>query len=202
MDSKISRKVKEIFKGNMLLDMTRGQVHIGEVIEMIMEMFEDVMNAGPLAREPCNGVTVYLMDMKLHEDSIHRGPAQIYPAVRDGIRTAMMTAKPMVLEPVQIMQFDAPVEYTGELSKLVANKRGQLLDMEQTAVQVTVKAKMPVAEMFGLTSDLRSATGGRGVQYLIDQKFEKLPMELQDKIKNQIRQRKGLKDMDGQAVPA
>ncbi len=202
MDSKISRKVRDIFKGNLLIDMTRGQVHIGEVIEMIMDMFEDVMTSGPLAREPCNKVKVMLMDMKLHEDAIHRGPAQVYPAVRDGIRAAMMTAKPMVLEPMQIMQFEAPVDYTGDMTKLIGNKRGQLLDMTQTESTVTIKAKMPVAEMFGLTNDLRSATGGRGVQYLVDQKFEKLPEELQSKILGQLRQRKGLKvDDTGVAQP-
>ena len=202
MDSKVSRKIRHIFNGNLFFDMTRGQVHIGEVIEMLLDMFEDVMKAGPLAREPCNKVKVNLIDMKLHEDNIHRGPAQVYPAVRDGIRAAMLTAKPIMLEPVQVMQFEAPVEYTGELTKLVGNKRGQLLDMDQTETQVVVKAKMPVAESFGLISDLRSATEGRGVQYLVDQKFEKLPEELQPKVRESIMQRKGLKILDGMAVPA
>jgi elongation factor 2 len=81
----------------------------------------------------------------------------------------------------------------GEISKLIQNKRGQLLDMKQQGNQVTVIGKLPVGEMFGLSSELRSATGGRGVSYLIDQDYEKLPHELQKKIIKQIRQRKGLK---------
>ena len=203
MDSKISRRVKDIFNGNLFIEMTRGQVHIGEVMEMILDMFEDVMKAGPLAREHCTKVKVLLMDMKLHEDAIHRGPAQIYPAIRDGIRIAMINAKPMMLEPVQVLQLEAPTDYTGELSKLVANKRGQLLDMEQTESHVMVKSKIPVAEMFGLTSDLRSATEGRGTQFVVDQLFEKLPEELQPKVISQIRQRKGLKEgEEGYAVRA
>ena len=68
------------------MDETRGEVHIGEVIEMVLDAFEMVMNQGPLAREPCTRMKVSLMDIKLHEDAIHRGPAQIYPAVRDGIK--------------------------------------------------------------------------------------------------------------------
>lgn len=203
MDAKTSQRVREIFNGNILMDMTRGIVHIGEVIEMVMDMFEDVMKHGPLAREPSNKVKVMLMDVKLHEDAIHRGPAQVYPAVRDGLRQAMMTGSPLILEPLQIMQFEAPSEYMGEISKLVQNKRGQLLDMNQTADIVTVKAKMPVAEMFGLTNDLRSATGGRGVQFVLDQIFETVPHELQSKVLHQLRQRKGLKvDDSGIAVPA
>jgi len=193
MDAKVARKVRDIYKGNMLVDMTRGIVHIGEIIEMVMDTFEDVMSAGPLAREPCINVKVMLMDVKLHEDAIHRGPAQVYPAVREGIRGAMMLANPVIYEPLQTLQFEAPSDYMGEISKLIANKRGQLLDMQQEGEHVTVKGKLPVGEMFGMTSDLRSATGGRGNHFLVDQSFEKLPNELQEKIIRQIRQRKGLK---------
>ncbi len=88
MDSKEALKVKDIYKGNLLLDGTRGEVHIGEIIEMVLDMFEDVMRQGPIAREPCINLMVTLTDTKLHEDAIHRGPAQLYPAVRDGIRGA------------------------------------------------------------------------------------------------------------------
>lgn len=192
-DNKIAKSVREIFEGNLLIDETRGIVHIGEIIEMIMDMFEDVMKAGPVVREPCFGVKVRLMDCKLHEDAIHRGPAQLYPAVREGIRGAMGLATPILLEPLQTLRFEAPAEYMGEISKLISNKRGQLLDMVQEGEMVTVLGKLPVAEMFGLSSDLRSATGGRGSSSLVDQTFERMPGELQPKIVRQIRERKGLK---------
>ena len=193
MDTKESRKVRDIFNGNMLVDGTRGIVHIGEVIELIADMFEDVMQKGPLAKDPCIGVKVILDDVKLHEDAIHRGPAQVYPAVREGIRGAMMQANPLMFEPTQVLQFDAPVEFMGEISKLISSKRGQLLDMQQEGAHIAVKGKLPVGEMFGLSSDLRSATEGRGNFFVLDQTFEKLPEELQGKIINQIRTRKGLK---------
>ncbi len=193
MDSKETRNVREVFSSNILVDGTRGIVHIGEVLEMVMDMFEDVMKAGTIAREPCIGVKITIVDMKLHEDAIHRGPAQFYPAVRLGIRGAMGLARPMLFEPVQTMRFEAPVTYMGEISKLIANKRGQLLDMQQEGETVIVKGKLPVGEMFGISSELRSATGGRGISSLIDQNFEKLPEELQSKIVQQIRSRKGLK---------
>lgn len=193
MDTKEARKVKNVFNCNILVDQTRGEVHIGEIIELVNDMFEDVMNAGPIVREKCSGLRVNLVDTKLHEDAIHRGPAQMYPAVRDGIRGAIMAAQPYLLEPIQTLQFEAPAEYMGEISKLIANERGYLLDMKQTETHVVVKAKMPVAEMFGMTSDLRSATSGRGVHYLVDQSFERLPENLQQEVITRIRQRKGLK---------
>ncbi|MFH1592606.1 MAG: elongation factor EF-2 [Candidatus Woesearchaeota archaeon] len=192
-DAKMARKVRDVFKGCLFLDQTRGIVHIGEVIEMTLDAFEQVMKEGPLAREPGLKMKVSLMDTKLHEDAIHRGPAQVLPAVRASIKGAIMEASPLIFEPVQILQIEAPSEYMGEISKLVQNKRGQLLEMNQEGAHITVKAKMPVGEMFGLSNDLRSATGGRGVQYLVDQKYEKLPNELQQKIITRIRERKGLK---------
>ena len=191
-DSKLATKVKGFFNYNVFFEQTKGQIHLGEIMEMVLDMFEDVMNAGSLAREPCFKIMVSLMDCKLHEDAIHRGPAQLYPAVREGIREAMNAAGPVLFEPVQILQFEAPVEYMGEISKLIGNKRGQLLEMEQNGSMIVVKAKMPVAEMIGMSNDLRSATGGRGNSSLIDQMFEKLPGELQNKIVAQIRSRKGL----------
>ena len=192
MDSNEVKKVRDIYNGCILVDGTRGIVHIGEIQEMVNDMFEDVMGKAPLAGEPAFNVKVTLTDCKLHEDAIHRGPAQLYPAVRDGIREAIMKAKPMLYEPVQELLFEAPEAYMGEISKLISNKRGQLLDMKQEGEHIAVKGKLPVAEMFGLTSELRSASGGRGSFFLINQTFEKLPDELQDKIRQQIRDRKGL----------
>lgn len=191
-NSKFALTVKGYFNYNLLLDQTKGEIHIGEIIEMVFDMFEDVMNAGPISREPSFGVMVSLMDCKLHEDAIHRGPAQLYPAVREGIREAYRGAGPMIYEPVQVLQFEAPVDYMGNLSKLIANKRGQLLDMQQSGIMVSIKAKMPVAEMIGMSNDLRSATGGRGNSFVIDQSFELLPRELQTRVIAQIRSRKGL----------
>lgn len=194
IDLKLASKVKGFFNYNVIFEQTKGQIHLGEIMEMVLDMFEDVMNAGPLAREPCFKVMVSLMDCKLHEDAIHRGPAQLYPAVREGIREAMNAAGPVLFEPVQTMQFEAPVDYMGEISKLIANKRGQLLEMDQVGIMVVVKAKLPVGEMIGMSNDLRSATGGRGSSSVVDQSFEKLPGELQMKIITQIRTRKGLSE--------
>jgi len=91
------------------------------------------------------------------------------------------------------MEFEAPEEYLGDLSKLIGNKRGQLIDVRQENMLVIMKAKLPVAEMIGLSNDLRSCTEGRGTQFVVDQSFEKVPEELQDKISSNIRSRKGLK---------
>jgi elongation factor 2 len=192
MQTKDARNIRDIYKGNMLVDATRGIVHIGEIIEMVMDSFESVMKEGPLCREPCMKLKVSLTDCKLHEDAIHRGPAQVLPAVRDSIKTCMREAKALIFEPVQVIQIESPAEFMGEISKLIQNKRGQLMDLQQQEDHTTIRAKLPVAEMFGLTSDLRSATSGRASHFLVDQVFEKVPTDMQQKVISKIRERKGL----------
>ncbi len=191
-DNDTALSVKDIYKGNIFIDKTKGIVQIGEVMELLLDGFEQVMDGGPLAREPCFGVKVVMSDIKLHEDAIHRGPAQMHPAVRESIKTSMMGAGPAIFEPMQTHLIEAPIEYTGDVTKLVMNKRGQVLELVQEGALSIVKAKLPVAEMLGWSSDLRSATGGRGTSSLVDQVFERLPSELQDKVIKQIIQRKGL----------
>ncbi len=186
------RNIRNIYKGNIFLDETRGEVHIGEVIEMVLEAYEMIMNQGPLAREPCMKMKVSLMDIKLHEDAIHRGPAQVYPAVREGIRESMKKASPTLLEPLQIHVIEMPDKFLGAVTKLIGSKRGQMIDVNQEGTSAEVKAKLPVAEMIGWSSDLRSATEGRGTSSLLDQQFEKVPMSIQADIIKKIRDRKGL----------
>ena len=186
------RNVKDVYKGNMFFDKTRGEVHIGEVMEMVLDAFEMVMDQGPLAREPCMKMKVTLDDIRLHEDAIHRGPAQVYPAVREAITESMKNANATMLEPLQIHLVEVPENFMGAATKLIGGKRGQLLDMTQEMGLAQIKAKIPVAEMIGWSSDLRSATEGRGTSSLMDQQFEKIPALLQEDVIRKIRDRKGL----------
>lgn len=189
-----AQQYRDIYKGSVFLDKTKGIVQIGEVIELLLDSFEQVMDAGPLAREPCHKMKVSVVDMKLHEDAIHRGPAQVYPAVRDSIKEAFAKATPVIFEPVQVHQIEVPISFMGAVTSLVSTKRGLLVDVSQDETGATIRAELPVSEMIGWTSDLRSATEGRGVSSLVSQTFKKLPTDMQPKIIKQIRERKGLSE--------
>jgi elongation factor 2 len=189
-----AKRIWDVYKSNILIDETRGIVQIGEIQELVVQSFEEAINAAPLAREPGVGMKVRLVDAKLHEDSIHRGPGQIIPCMRQAVFNAMLSAGDILFEPKQTIRIDSPVTYLGAISKLVNSRRGQLLETEQAGEQLVVKAKLPVSEMFGFTSSLRSATGGRGVWFLVDQVFERIPRELQNETVLRIRKRKGLKE--------
>ena len=187
-----ARQYRDIYKDCVFLDKTRGEVYIGEVIEMVMDGVEQVIDAGVLAREPCAKMKISLIDLKLHEDAIHRGPAQVYPAVRDSVRGSVYTATPVLLEPIQTLLVEGPLDFMGNLTKLLQSKRGQIIDIQQTLGHVTIKVKLPVAEMIGLASDVRSTTEGRGNFSMIDQSFERVPPGLQPAVVKSIRDRKGM----------
>jgi len=189
-----ARQYKEIYKSCVFLEKTKGIIQIGEVLGLVMDAFEQVVDSGPIVREPCMRLKVSLVDAKLHEDAIHRGPAQVYPAVRDAIKEGMAKATSVLFEPIQTYLIESPIEFMGEVTKLVSSKRGQLLNIKQEGARAMINGKLPVSEMIGWSSDLRSATEGRGVSSLVDQAFEKVPNEIQEKLIRQIRQRKGIKE--------
>jgi len=193
MDKEEAKRVMSIYEGNMLINMTRGIVQLDEARELIIEGFKEAVRNGPLAAEKCQGVKVKLVDAVFHEDAIHRGPSQLIPAVRFGIRDAIMQAKPVLLEPVQKVFINTPQDYMGDAMRELSNRRGQILDMEQEGDMTVIKAKAPVSEMFGFAGAIRGATQGRCLWSIEFAGFEKVPNELQSKIIEQIRTRKGLK---------
>ncbi len=176
----------------MFLDSTKGIQYLNEAMELVKNAFYDAVDSGPLAKEPCSAIIVKLTDADLHEDAVHRGPAQVIPAVRHAIYQAMLRASASLLEPKQIVRIDTPQEYIGNVTAEVSNRRGEILNIEQEEHSAVITAKIPVAEMFGFESMLKSATAGKGFQSLINVVFEKLPSDLREPVVLKIRERKGM----------
>jgi len=195
MDREEAKNVKDIYNRNILIDATKGVQYMNEVMELLIEGFEEACRQGPLAKEKVTGVKVKIVDALIHEDPVHRGPAQIIPAIRRPIYAGMLLAGDVLLEPKQKFTIQAPSQYMGELIKQVQGRRGQMLDIQQneTGEVVTLIAKIPVAETFGLANDFRSATQGRAIWYPEFAGYEKLSPDLQAKVVGEIRERKGEK---------
>jgi elongation factor 2 len=192
LDSEDARKVVFIYNHSLFIDVTRGVQYLNEAMEMVKDAVRNVIDQGPLAGEPCSAFIVKLNDAELHEDAVHRGPAQVVPAVRNAIREGMIYAGVTFLEPKQIMRIDSPQDYIGNIVGEINNRRGEVLNIEQEEYSSVLTAKMPVAEMFGFEGALKSATAGKGFQSLIDVVFEKIPNSLRDDVAIKIRERKGL----------
>lgn len=192
MEKDEAKKIRDIFRGNLFIDGTKGIQHLDEVIELLLDAFEQAMKRGPLSQEPCTKVKVTLTDIKLHEDAVHRGPAQIYPTVRNPIYRGMLTAGAALLEPKQHVFIQTPAIFMGSASRDIQSRRGVIVDMRQEGEQCFIDAKVPVAAMFGFAGDIRSATEGNVVWSTENAGFERVPFELQGNVVSQIRKRKGM----------
>jgi elongation factor 2 len=193
MDKDLMRKIYAINGTNVLVNDTKGIQGLHETRELIIEAFNEVCVKGPIADEPVQGMFVRLTDAKLHEDAIHRGPAQTIPAVRNGLKGAMMRAKTIILEPMQKAFVSVPNDWLGQVTREVTNRRGIIEDMPSEGEVTTVVGVLPIAETFGFSNDIRAASQGRAVWNTENLGFEMLPPQLFDKVVAQIRTRKGLK---------
>ena len=193
MSKEDAQKVEYMYGPNILLDMTKGIQHLRETMELIEEGMDEALEEGPLAGEPAQGVLLRLHDVKLHEDAIHRGPAQVIPATRQAIHQAMVDAEAHLLEPIQDVYIESPQKHMGEASGELQGRRGRIDNMEYEGELVEIEGQAPVSELFGFSSDIRSATEGKATWNAENAGFQSLPNNLQKEIIMEIRERKGLK---------
>lgn len=193
MDKETSQNVEHMHNTNIFIDDTKGIQHLNETMELIIEGLEESLNDGPLAGEPVDGSLIRLHDARLHEDAIHRGPAQVIPAVRDAVHQALIDAEIRLLEPVQDVRIDVPNEHMGAASGEIQGRRGQVDDMYQEGDLMVVEGSAPVEEMIGFASDIRSATEGRASWNTENAGFQVMADNLQREQIMDIRERKGMK---------
>lgn len=194
MEKDEAKNIKDIYGTNMFLDMTKGIQYLNETMELILEGVHEALAGGPLADEPVQNVKLRLVDVKLHEDAIHRGPAQVIPAVRSAVKAGLLLAGDSLLEPMQKIQITVPTDQMGNATAQIQGRRGQVFDMQSEGDTITVIGKAPVAELFGFAGDIRSATEGRAMWNTEFAGFEIVPNNMTKDVVLGIRKRKGLKE--------
>jgi len=193
MDRDEARGVVMFKDNNVFIDGTKGIQYLNETIELCKQGFEEAMNLGPLAQEKVMALKVKLVDAKLHEDSIHRGPAQVIPAFRSAVYGAMCLGGRILMEPLTKIYINCPETVMGDALRELQQRRGVIEDIHQEGEATIIAAKAPVAEMFGFASAIRGATQGRALWSTENSGFVPVPPEIQTKVVAEIRTRKGLK---------
>jgi len=177
---------------NILLDMTKGIQYLREVKETVASGFRWAAKNGPLCDEPIRGCKVTLLDAKLHEDPVHRGPAQIMPAMKRAFWGSFLTAKPVLIEPIYKIGVSVPHQFVGDVTGLITRKRGRVTSSEQKGPITNVQGFMPVSETFGLSADMRGATSGHAFWQTQFDHWEKVPESISMEVIAGIRKRRGL----------
>jgi elongation factor 2 len=179
-------------ENNILVNRIRGRQYVEEIIDHIKTGFREAVHTSPLAKEPAYGLKICLEDITLHEDPVHRGPAQAIPMTWRPIYCAILLSDPILLEPLISFECKVPSEYVSNVLTLVNKRRGKILDMPSEEDMITVKAEMPVSESFGIADELRSSTQGRAFWATQFSRWAPVPSQMQADTITKIRERRGL----------
>ncbi len=151
-----------------------------EYIPKIEEGIKEAMQNGPLAGYQVVDVGVELYDGSYHEVDSSEMAFKI--AASMAFREACKKAKPVLLEPIFKVEVTVPEEYMGDVIGDMSSRRGRIEGSDMNMGAVAVRGMVPLSEMFGYATDLRSKTQGRGVYVMQMDHFERLPDSLVEKI--------------------
>lgn len=177
---------------NILTEVTKGAQFLQDVKDMVVAGYRWGIKEGPLAYEQIRGVKAKITDVQLHEDPVHRGPAQIMPMSRRAFFVAFFSADPTLYEPIQRITAKVSPDLLGAVTSVISQKRGKVVSVDQKGNIVYIVGEIPTAETFDLSEALRSATAGRAFWGLEFAKWSSVPASMINQVIEEIRKRKGL----------
>ena len=151
-----------------------------EYIPAVGEGIKEAAQAGILGGFPVLGVHANVYDGSYHE--VDSSEMAFHIAGSMAFKEAMQKAGPVLLEPIMKVEVTMPEEYMGDVIGSLNSKRGQVQSMDDIGGGKIVRALVPLAEMFGYSTELRSSTQGRGNYSMFFEKYEPVPKSVQDKV--------------------
>ena len=151
-----------------------------EYIPAVGEGIEEATHSGILAGFPVLGVKATVYDGSYHE--VDSSEMAFHIAGSMAFKDAMQKASPVILEPIMKVEVTTPEEYMGNVIGGLNSRRGRIESMDDISGGKMIKAYVPLAEMFGYATVLRSDTQGRGNYSMFFEKYEQAPKNVQDKI--------------------
>ena len=151
-----------------------------EYIPAVGEGIEEATKAGILAGFPVVGVHATVYDGSYHE--VDSSEMAFHIAGSMAFKEAMAKAAPVILEPIMKVEVTMPEEYMGDVIGDINSRRGRIEGMDDLGGGKIVRGYVPLSEMFGYSTDLRSRTQGRGNYSMFFEKYEPVPKSVQEKI--------------------
>jgi elongation factor 2 len=187
---------------NVVVDVTKGVQYLNEIKDSVVAAFQWATKEGLLCDEMLRGVRYNVLDVVLHTDAIHRGGGQIIPTARKCFYASQYTADPRLLEPVFLVEIQAPQGVLGSIYGVLSRRRGHVISEIQRpgTPMYNVKCHLPVMESFGFTADLRSHTGGQAFPQCVFDHWQVMggdpfdPSQRAYKVVLDTRKRKGLSE--------
>jgi len=173
-------------KGYEFVDLIKGGVIPREYIPAVDKGIQEAAQAGVLAGFPVVDFKVELYDGSYHE--VDSSEMAFKLAGSMAFKEGMKKANPVILEPIMKVEIEVPEEYMGDVIGDINRRRGQVNSMEDQHGVKKITAFVPLAEMFGYSTDLRSMTQGRGTYSMVFDHYEEVPGNIADEI---IKERQG-----------
>ena len=151
-----------------------------EYIPAIGEGIEEAMKSGTLGGFPVVGIAANVYDGSFHE--VDSSEMAFHIAGSMALKDAMQKGAPILLEPIMKVEVTMPEDYMGDVIGDLNSRRGRIEGMEDIGGGKMVRAFVPLAEMFGYSTDLRSRTQGRGNYSMFFEKYEQVPKNVADKV--------------------
>ena len=167
-------------KGFEFVDAIVGGTVPREYIKPTMEGLEAALENGIIAGYPVIDIKATLFDGSYHDVDSSEMAYKI--AASMALREAAKKCKPVILEPIMFVEVTAPNEYLGSVMGDVSSRRGQITEQEERGNAVIVRAHIPLSEMFGYVTDLRSFTQGRGTYSMKFDHYAEVPKSIAEKI--------------------
>jgi elongation factor G len=167
-------------EGFDFINKVRGGSIPTEFIPAVEKGVEDAMDNGPRAGFPLVDVRVTLTDGKYHDTDSSEIAFRIAGSL--ALKAAVQRAKPVLLEPVFSVEVVTPEEFMGDVIGDLNRRRGQINGMEQRGNAQVISAHVPLAEMFGYATDMRSATQGRATYTMQFDRYEEVPPNIAEGI--------------------
>lgn len=167
-------------KGFEFVDAIVGGTVPREYIGSVKAGLEDALETGMIAGYPVLDVKATLFDGSYHD--VDSSEMAYKVAASLALKQAGKKCDPVILEPIMAVEVTAPAEYLGSVMGDVSSRRGMIEGQEERGNAVTVQASIPLSEMFGYATDLRSFTQGRGNYTMIFDRYEPVPKSIREEI--------------------
>jgi elongation factor G len=167
-------------KGYEFEDKIVGGVIPKEYITSVQKGLEEAIQSGILGGYPVIGVKVSLVDGSFHE--VDSSDMAFKIAASLGFKEAVKRAKPILMEPIMAVEVVTPEDYVGDVIGDLSSRRGRIEGMDMRANARVVKSFVPLSNMFGYATDLRSKTSGRATYTMQFDHYEPTPADVTEKV--------------------
>ena len=158
-------------EAQLVNELRRGETPV-EIFQAIEEGILEALPGGAIAGYPLQAIQIEVLEIPYNRETSH--PVAYKIAASNAFQKVAHKAQPLLMEPLMTLEVTTPHEFSGDVISAINGKRGQIMSIESSAQRESIKAEVPLVEMFGYSTELRSKTQGRGEFTLVFNRYQRM----------------------------